>query len=134
MSATVTHEVTQPPRGRPPDRSAPQATGGIEMYAQNDSTGPSSSSSATRPTRATLRSRPRIQRTFIRSWEYIQPVRVTVLVIRLLVVVWLVFLGAALLSAGNTWGWILPPAAAAVLALSVWIFTTAAKGWPVVKV
>jgi hypothetical protein len=101
------------------------------MHVQNDSTAPSSRSSATRPTRATLQTRPRIQRTLIRSWDYIQPVRVTVLVIRLLVVVWLVFLGAALLSAGNTWGWILPPAAAGVLALSVWIFTTAAKGWPV---
>ena len=101
------------------------------MHAQNDSTAPSSRSSAPRPTRATLQTRPRIQRTLIRSWDYIQPVRVTVLVIRLLVVVWLVFLGAALLSAGNTWGWILPPAAAGVLALSVWIFTTAAKGWPV---
>ncbi len=104
------------------------------MHVQNDSTAPSSRSSAPRPTRATLQTRPRIQRTLIRSWDYIKPVRVTVLVIRLLVVVWLVFLGAALLSAGNTWGWILPPAAAGVLALSVWIFTTAAKGWPVVKV
>jgi hypothetical protein len=104
------------------------------MYALKDTTAPSWRSSAARPTRATLRTRPRIQRTLIRSWDYIQPVRVTVLVIRLLVVVWLVFLGAALLSAGNTWGWTLPPAAAGVLALSVWIFTTAAKGWPVVEV
>ena len=104
------------------------------MYALIDNAAPPSGSSTARPTRATLQTRPRIQRTLIRSWDYIQPVRVTVLVIRLLVVVWLVFLGAALLSAGNTWGWILPPAAAGVLALSVWIFTTAAKGWPVVKV
>ena len=104
------------------------------MYAQNDSTAPSSWSYAPRPPRATLRTRPRIQRTLIRSWEYIQPVRVTVLVIRMLVVVWLIFLGAALLSAGNAWGWTLPPAAAAVLALSVWIFTTAAKGWPWLRV
>lgn len=104
------------------------------MYAQNDNTASSSWSSATRPTRATLRTRPRIQRTLIRSWEYIQPVRVTVLVIRLLVVLWLVFLGAVLMSAGNTWGWILLPAAAGVLAFSFWVFTTAAKGWPVVEV
>ena len=100
------------------------------MYAQRNNTVPSSWSSDTRPTRATLRTRPRIQRALIRSWEYIQPVRVTVLVIRLLVVLWLIFLGAALLSAGNTWGWTLLPAAAAVLALSAWVFTTAAKGWP----
>ena len=67
------------------------------MYAQTDTTAPSSS--AVRPTtsRATLRTRPRIQRTLIRSWEYIQPVRVTILVIRLLVVLWLVSLGAVLL-------------------------------------
>ena len=65
------------------------------MYAQNDNTTLSSRSSAARPTRATLRTRPRIQRTLIRSWEYIQPVRVTVLAIRLLVVLWLVVLGAA---------------------------------------
>ena len=85
----------------------------------------------TRPTRATLRNRPRIQRTLIRSWEYIQPVRVSVLIVRLLVVAWLVFLGAVLMSAGHTWGWILLPAAAAVLAVGVWVFTTAGKGWPV---
>jgi hypothetical protein len=86
------------------------------------------------PTRATLRTRPRIQRTLIRSWEYIQPVRVSILIVRLLVVLWLVFLGAALMSAGNTWGWTLLSAAVAVLALSVWVFTTAAKGWPVAEV
>jgi hypothetical protein len=79
--------------------------------------------------RATLRTRPRIQRTLIRSWEYIQPVRITILVMRLLAVLWLAFLGAALSSAGNAWGWTLLPAAVAVLALSLWVFTTAAKGW-----
>jgi hypothetical protein len=100
------------------------------MYAQNDVVAPSSWSPAVRPTRATLRTRPRIQRSLIRSWEYIQPVRVTVLVIRLLVVLWLLFLGAALLYGGNTWGWTLPPSAAAVLALSAWVYNTAAKGWP----
>ena len=44
----------------------------------------------------------------------------------------MVVLSGILLSAGIGWGWILIPAAAAVLALSVWVFTTAAKGWPVV--
>jgi hypothetical protein len=130
------------------------------MYAQNDNTVPSSRSSAARLTapapwsspttsenvlqlpakgmimatsRATLRTRPRIQRTLIRSWEYIQPVRVTILVIRLLVVLWLAFLSTVLLSAGNAWGWTLLPAAVAVFALSVWVFSTAGKGWPVVE-
>jgi predicted anti-sigma-YlaC factor YlaD len=84
------------------------------------------------PSRATLRTRPRIQRALIRSWEYIQPVRVTFLVIRLLVVLWLIVLSGILLSAGIGWGWTLLPAAVAVLALSVWVFTTAGKGWPVV--
>jgi hypothetical protein len=102
------------------------------MYAQNDYTAHSSRSSA-RPTRAILRTRPRIQRTLIRSWEYIQPVRVTVLAIRLLVVLWLIFLGAALLSIDNAWGWTLLPGAAAVLAIAVWVYTTAGKGWPVAK-
>jgi len=82
--------------------------------------------------RATLRTRPRIQRALIRSWEYIQPVRVTLLVIRLLVVLWLAFLSAMLWSAGNAWGWTLLPAAVAVFALSFWVFTTARKGWPAV--
>jgi hypothetical protein len=130
------------------------------MYAQNDNAVPSSRSPAARLTasapwsspttsenvlqlpargmilaasRATLRTRPRIQRTLIRSWEYIQPVRVTILVIRLLVVLWLVVLSTVLLSAGNAWGWTLLPAAVAALALSVWVFATAAKGWPVVE-
>jgi hypothetical protein len=98
------------------------------MYAQKVDTAPSSRSSAARPTRATLRTRPRIQRTLIRSWDYIRPIRVTILAIRLLVVLWLVVLGAVLMSAGYTWGWILLPAAVAMLALSVWAFSTAAKG------
>jgi hypothetical protein len=104
------------------------------MYAQKDSIAPPSWSSTARPTRATLRTRPRIQRTLIRSWEYIQPVRVTILAIRLLVVLWLVFLTAVLTSAGNAWGWTLPPAAVGVAAISVWVFNTAAKGWPVTEV
>jgi len=47
-------------------------------------------------------------------------------------VLWLVVLGALLLSADNAWGWTLLPGAAAVFAVSVWVFSTAAKGWPVV--
>jgi hypothetical protein len=90
----------------------------------------SSPAPSKRPSRATLQTRPRIQRALIRSWEYIQPVRVTFLVIRLLVVLWMIVLGAILMSSGIGWGWTLLPAAAAVFALSVWVFTTAAKGWP----
>ena len=104
------------------------------MYTLNDNTTSPSWSSAARPTRATLRTRPRIQRALIRSWEYTQSVRVTFLVVRLLVVLWLVVLAAVLLSAGNAWGWTLLPAAVAVLALSAWVFTTAAKGWPAAEV
>jgi hypothetical protein len=105
------------------------------MYALNDTTAPSSWPSAVRPTtnRATLRTRPRTQRILIRSWEYIQPVRVTILVIRMLVVLWLLFLAGVLVSAGHAWGWTLIPGAVAVAALSRWVFSTAAKGWPVAK-
>ena len=99
------------------------------MYAQTVNTAPASSSTA-RPTRATLRTRPLIQRSLIRSWEYIQPVRVGILVVRLLVVLWLLFLGAAIMSAGDAWGAVLLPGAVAVFAISVWVFNTAAKGWP----
>ena len=98
------------------------------MYALRDNAAPPSRSSTARPTRATLRTRPRIQRTLIRSWEYIRPIRVTILAIRLLAVLWLVVLSAALMSAGHTWGWILLPAAVAVFAVSVWMFSTAARG------
>ena len=104
------------------------------MYVLNDNIAPPSWSPAGRPTRATLRTRPRIQRALIRSWEYIKPVRVSILIVRLLVVAWLVFLGAALMSVGNTWGWTLFLAAVAMLAISVWVFNTAAKGWPVAEV
>lgn len=103
------------------------------MYAQKDNIAPPSRSSAGRPTRAALQTRPDIQRATIRSWEYIKPIRVTVLVIRLLVVLWLVALGGLLMSAGATWGWILVPAAVAVFAFSLWVFSTASKGWPTVK-
>ena len=104
------------------------------MYALKDNATSPPRPSAARPTRATLQTRPRIQRALIRSWEYNQPVRVTFLVVRLLVVLWLVVLSTVLLSAGNPWGWTLLPAAAAVLAAGVWVFTTAAKGWPVAEV
>jgi protein-S-isoprenylcysteine O-methyltransferase Ste14 len=80
--------------------------------------------------RATLRTRPRNQRILIRSWEYIPVARVTILAIQLLVALWIAFLGVALLWGHNALGWTLLPAAVAVLALSVWVFTTAAKGWP----
>ena len=54
------------------------------MYAQLDSTTLSSRSSARlTASRATLRSRPLIQRALIRSWEYIKPVRVALLAFRL---------------------------------------------------
>jgi hypothetical protein len=99
------------------------------MYAQTDTTASSSSSSA-RPTtsRAALRTRPSVQRALIRSWEYVRPVRVAVLAIRLLVTMWLIVLSGLLMSAGHAWGWILLPAAAGVAAFGLWVFTTAAKG------
>ena len=104
------------------------------MYAQTSEhvLQPSSDATNTTPSRATLQTRPRIQRALIRSWEYIRPVRITVLVIRLLVVMWLFVLTDLLVSNGIAWGWTLPPAAVAVFALSLWVFTTAQKGWPVV--
>jgi hypothetical protein len=86
----------------------------------------------TRPTRAALKTRPRIQRALIRSWEYSRPFRITVVIIRLLVVVWLLVLTNLLVSNGFAWGWTLPPAAVAVLAITLWVYTTAQKGWPVV--
>ena len=103
------------------------------MYALTDKTAPVSGSSAARPTRATLRTRPRIQRALIRSWEYIPAVRITVLIVRLLVVLWLLFLGAALTAAGTGWGLTMFPAAVAVFAIARWMFNTARKGWPVAE-
>jgi hypothetical protein len=87
---------------------------------------------ATAPSRAVLQARPRVQRALIRSWEYNKPVRITVLVIRLMVVLWLFFLTTIMLSSGIAWGWILPPTAVAVFAIALYVFTTAQKGWPVV--
>ena len=101
------------------------------MNTLNENATSPSQSSAARPTRTILQTRPRIQRALIRSWEYIQPVRVTVLVLRLVAVLFLAILGVALLSAGYIWAWGLLLLAAAVLAGGVWVFTTAAKGWPV---
>jgi hypothetical protein len=104
------------------------------MYAQTSENvlQPPADAANTTPSRATLRTRPRIQRALIRSWEYRRPVRITVLVIRLLVVMWLFVLTDLLVSNGTAWGWTLPPAAVAVFAITLWVFTTAEKGWPVV--
>jgi len=87
----------------------------------------------TTPSRATLQTRPRSQRILIRSWEYIRPVRITVLTIRLLVVLWLVILSVALMSAGAAWAAVLLPTAVAVFAFSLWVFSTAGKGYPATK-
>jgi hypothetical protein len=100
------------------------------MYAQTDTTAPSSSSARPTTGRAALRTRPPVQRALIRSWEYVRPVRVAVLAIRLLVTMWLILLSGLLMSAGHAWGWILLPAAAGVAAFGLWVFTTAAKGTP----
>lgn len=100
------------------------------MYALIDNAAPSSGSSTARPTRATLQTRPRIQRSLIRSWEYVRPVRISILIVRMLVVLWLLFLSGVLLWTDNVWGATLLPAAAAVFAVSFWVFDTASKGWP----
>jgi hypothetical protein len=104
------------------------------MYAQTSEKviQPPADATNTTPSRATLQTRPRVQRACIRSWEYIRPIRITVLVIRMLVVMWLFVLTDLLVSNGIAWGWTLPPAAVAVFAVSLWVFTTAEKGWPVV--
>jgi hypothetical protein len=80
---------------------------------------------------ATLRTRPRIQRVLIRSWEYIPAVRIAFLVLRLLAVLCLTVVGIALLSISNWWGLPLLVLAVAALPIGVWVFTTTAKGWPV---
>jgi hypothetical protein len=103
------------------------------MYAQTSENvvQPPATAAKTTPSRATLKTRPRIQRALIRSWEYNRPFRVTVLVIRLLVVLWLFLLTDLLVSNGFAWGWALPAAAVAVFAIALWVFYTAEKGWPV---
>jgi len=103
------------------------------MYAQTENPATPMGAPAAKPTRAILRTRPRMQRILIRSCEYIQPVRVTVLAIRLLVVLWLVVLAVLLMSQGYAWGGVLVPAAVVVLRASVWVFSTAAKAWPAVE-
>jgi hypothetical protein len=102
------------------------------MYAQTSEKVPPADATTT-PTRATLKTRPTIQRVSIRSWEYIRQVRVAVLAIRLLVVMWLFVLTGLLVSAGHAWAYALVPAALAVFAIALWVFKTAEKGWPVVK-
>jgi hypothetical protein len=101
------------------------------MYAQTDTIAPMPGSPAARPTRATLQTRPLIQRALIRSWEYIPAARISILIVRMLVVLWLLFLSGALLWANNAWGLTLIPAAGAVFAVAFWVFDTASKGWPV---
>jgi hypothetical protein len=101
------------------------------MYAQTDYIAPVSGSSAARPTRATLQTRPLIQRALIRSWEYNPAARISILIVRMLVVLWLLFLSGALLWANIAWGLTLIPAAGAVFAIAFWVFDTASKGWPV---
>jgi hypothetical protein len=93
----------------------------------------SADESTTTPSRATLKTRPQVQRAFIRSWEYKRPVRITVLAIRLLVVMWLFVLTSILTSQGWAPAWALVPAAVGVLAFALWVNNTAAKGWPVDK-
>jgi hypothetical protein len=104
------------------------------MYAQTSRNvlQPPVTATSTRPSRATLKTRPRVQRALIRSWEYNRPFRITVLIIRLLVVLWMFVLTNLLVSNGIAWGWVMPPAAVAVFAIALWVFYTAEKGWPVV--
>jgi hypothetical protein len=93
---------------------------------------PPANATSTTPSRATLKTRPRVQRALIRSWEYNRPFRITVLIIRMLVVMWLFLLTDLLVSNGFAWGWAMPPAAVAVFAVALWVFYTAEKGWPAV--
>jgi hypothetical protein len=82
--------------------------------------------------RATLRTRPRIQRTLIRSWEYVPAIRIALLTVRLLGVLAATVAGIALLgSSHDGWGLLALALAFATLPVSLWVFATAAKGWPV---
>jgi hypothetical protein len=105
------------------------------MYAQTSGTvlQPPADASNTTPTRATLQTRPLIQRALIRSWEYSRPVRITVLAIRVLVAMWLFVLTGLLVSHGYAAAYALVPAAVGVFAFGLWVFKTGKKGWPVVK-
>jgi hypothetical protein len=100
------------------------------MSAQviREGTPPRSGLSST--SRATLRTRPRVQRILIRSWEYIPAVRRTVLTLRLLAALIFAVVGTALLSTPNWLGLPLLAVAFGVLAFGLWVFSTAAKGWP----
>jgi hypothetical protein len=80
--------------------------------------------------RTALRTRSRIRRILIRSWEYIPTVRVTFLVLRLLAGLCLAVVGIAPVSISNWWGLLLLVLAVAVLPIGVWVFITTAKGLP----
>jgi hypothetical protein len=80
--------------------------------------------------RATLRTRPRLQRALIRYWEYIPAVRVTAVILRMVAVLVLVVTGIALVNISNVWGLPVLVLAAVILPFSLWVFRTAAKGWP----
>jgi len=82
------------------------------------------------PSRATLRTRPRIQRILIRSWEYIPAVRASILTLRLLAVVVLAVTGVALLGDSSRWGLLYLAGSFTALLFGLWVFTTATKGWP----
>jgi hypothetical protein len=107
------------------------------MYAPTDNAPPSQllpAGGTPRPSRASLRTRPRIQRITIRSWEYIPAVRAALLAVRLLGVLALSVIGIALLTISDQWGLLLLALAVASAPLSAWVFTTAARGWPVAAV
>jgi hypothetical protein len=105
------------------------------MYAQTSGNvlQPPADATSTTPSRATLQTRPPVQRALIRSWEYSRPARITVLAIRVLVTMWLFVLTAILESHGHAWAYALVPAAVGVFAFGLWVFKTAEKGWPVVR-
>jgi hypothetical protein len=100
------------------------------MSVQLSREGTPARSATSTPTRATLRTRPRIQRIVIRSWDYIPAVRVSALTLRLLAVLTLAVVSMGLLSISNWWGLPLLALALAILLFSIWVFTTSAKGWP----
>src|SRR5580698_10630692 len=84
-------------------------------------------------TRAALRTRPRVQRILIRSWEYIPAGRITILTLRLVAALVVAVVGITLVSTAHWWALLSLVAALAVAALALWVYTTAAKGWPAQK-
>lgn len=80
--------------------------------------------------RTTLKTRPRHQRILIRSWEYIPAVRITFLTFRLLVLLVVTIAGIALLTNSDWSGLLALALVFAALPFSLWIFSTASKGWP----